>query len=120
MLQNYPDFSVNTPIDHVAVEERVARLNTRSIKKDSKIQALKLALSMMDLTTLEGKDSAGKVIQLCQKAKSPYASMPDLPTVAAVCVYPTMVKIAKEHLKGRIFLAKKYVSKLFDLRQSIV
>ena len=100
MLQNYPDFSVNTPIDHVAVEERVARLNTRSIKKDSKIQALKLALSMMDLTTLEGKDSDGKVIQLCQKAKSPYASMPDLPTVAAVCVYPTMVKIAKEHLKG--------------------
>ena len=100
MLQNYPDFSVNTPIDHVAVEERVARLNTRSIKKDSKIQALKLALSMMDLTTLEGKDSAGKVIQLCQKAKLPYASMPDLPTVAAVCVYPTMVKIAKEHLKG--------------------
>ena len=100
MLQNYPDFSVNTPIDHVAVEERVARLNTRSIKKDSKIQALKLALSMMDLTTLEGKDSAGKVIQLCQKAKSPYASMPDLPAVVAVCVYPTMVKIAKEHLKG--------------------
>jgi deoxyribose-phosphate aldolase len=100
MLQNYPDFSVNTPIDDVAVEERVARLNTRCIKKDSKIQALKLALSMMDLTTLEGKDSAGKVIQLCQKAKLPYASMPDLPTVAAVCVYPTMVKIAKEHLKG--------------------
>ncbi len=100
MLHNYPNFSVNTPIDHVAVEERVARLNTRSIKKDSKIQALKLALSMMDLTTLEGKDSDGKVIQLCQKAKSPYASMPDLPTVAAVCVYPTMVKIAKEHLKG--------------------
>ena len=100
MLQNYPDFSVNTPIDDVAVEERVARLNTRCIKKDSKIQALKLALSMMDLTTLEGKDSAGKVIQLCQKAKSPYASMPDLPAVAAVCVYPTMVKIAKEHLKG--------------------
>ncbi|MBO6524187.1 MAG: deoxyribose-phosphate aldolase [Balneolaceae bacterium] len=94
------DFSVTTPIDHVAVEERVARLNKRSIKKDSKIQALKMALSMMDLTTLEGKDSEGKVIQLCQKAKLPYAPMPDLPTVAAVCVYPTMVRTAKDQVKG--------------------
>lgn len=66
---NYPDLSVTVPIDHVAVEERVSRLNKRSIKKESKVQALKLALSMMDLTTLEGKDSEGKVIQLCQKAK---------------------------------------------------
>ena len=90
----------NIPIDHVAVEERVARLNKRSIKKESKVQALKLALSMMDLTTLEGKDSEGKVIQLCQKAKMLHAPMPDLPTVAAVCVYPTMVGIAKKHLKG--------------------
>lgn len=84
---NYPDFSVTVPIDHVAVEERVARLNKRSIKKESKIFALKLALSMMDLTTLEGKDSEGKVIQLCQKAKVPYAPMPDLPSVAQfVCI----------------------------------
>lgn len=97
---NYPDFSVTVPIDHVAVEERVARLNTRSIKKESKIFALKMALSMMDLTTLEGKDSVGKVIQLCQKAKVPYAPMPDLPTVAAVCVYPTMVRNAKNAVKG--------------------
>lgn len=96
----YPDFSVTVPIDHVAVEERVARLNKRSIKKDSKVQALKLALNMMDLTTLEGKDSSGKVIQLCQKAKTPYAAMPDLPTVAAVCVYPTMVKLAKQQVIG--------------------
>lgn len=94
------DFTVSKPIDHVAVEERVARLNKRSIKKGSKVQALKLALSMMDLTTLEGKDSDGKVIQLCQKAKTPYAAMPDLPSVAAVCVYPTMVRIAKEHVRG--------------------
>lgn len=94
------DFSVTTPIDHVAVEERVARLNKRSIKKESKIQALKMALSMMDLTTLEGKDSEGKVIQLCQKAKLPHAPMPDLPRVAAVCVYPTMVRTAKKHVKG--------------------
>lgn len=97
---NYPDFSVTVPIDHVAVEERVARLNKRSIKKESKIFALKLALSMMDLTTLEGKDSEGKVIQLCQKAKVPYAPMPDLPSVAAVCVYPTMVGVAKKAVKG--------------------
>ncbi len=95
-----PDFSIPVPIDYVAVEERVARLNKRSIKKESKIQALKLALSMMDLTTLEGKDSEGKVIQMCQKAKVPYAPMPDLPSVAAVCVYPTMVRIAKKHVRG--------------------
>lgn len=92
------DFSVTVPIDCVAVDERVARLNKRSLKNESKVKALTLALSMMDLTTLEGKDSAGKVIQLCQKAKLPLASMPELPKVAAVCVYPTMVRIAKEQL----------------------
>ena len=97
---SYPDFSITVPIDQVAVEERVSRLNTRSIKKESKMQALKMSLSMMDLTTLEGKDSEGKVIQLCKKAKMPYAAMPELPTVAAVCVYPTMVGIAKKELKG--------------------
>ncbi len=89
-----------TPIDRVAVEEKVSRLNKRSIKKESKMQALKLALSMVDLTTLEGKDSEGKVQQLCQKAKSPHPSVPDIPSVAAVCVYPSMVRIAKNHLKG--------------------
>lgn len=88
------------PIDQVGVEQRVARLNSRSIKKDSKVQALKLALSMIDLTTLEGMDTEGKVIQLCQKALRPHISYPDLPTVAAVCVYPSMVKIAKKVLKG--------------------
>lgn len=97
---NIIDYSATKPIDHVAVEERVARLNKRSIKKESKVKALKLALSMMDLTTLEGKDSEGKVIQLCQKAKLPYAAMPDLPKVAAVCVYPTMVRIAKNQVTG--------------------
>lgn len=94
------DFKKTIPIDHIGVEERVARLNKRSIKKESKVQALKLALSMMDLTTLEGKDSDGKVIQLCQKAKQPHPAMPDLPQVAAVCVYPNMVKLAKKHLQG--------------------
>jgi len=94
------DFAKPVPIDGGAVEERVARRNKRGIKKESKIQAIKMALSMMDLTTLEGKDSDGKVTQLCQKAKLPYAPMPDLPTVAAVCVYPTMVGLAKKELKG--------------------
>lgn len=95
-----PDFSQTIPIDKVGVEERVKRLNTRSIKKESKMQALKLALNMIDHTTLEGKDSPGKVIQLCSKAKTPYAPMPDLPSVAAVCVYPNMVSVAKKALKG--------------------
>ena len=95
-----PDFSQTIPIDKVGVEERVKRLNSRSIKKESKMQALKLALSMIDHTTLEGKDSPGKVIQLCSKAKTPYSPMPDLPSVAAVCVYPNMVTVAKKALRG--------------------
>lgn len=87
-------------IDEVGVKERVARLNSRSIKKESKVQALKLALSMIDLTTLEGMDTSGKVIQLCQKAKEPHVALSDLPTVAAVCVYPNMVPVAKKALRG--------------------
>lgn len=93
-------FQKTVPIDQVGVESRVARLNARSIKKDSKIEALKMALSMVDLTTLEGMDTEGKVRQLCRKAMQPHAALPDLPTVAAVCVYPNMVSVAKEELKG--------------------
>jgi deoxyribose-phosphate aldolase len=87
-------------VDQVGIEERVARFNTRSIKKGSKVQALKLALNMIDLTTLEGKDTEGKVTQMCYKAMHPHLALPDLPSTAAVCVYPTMVKVAKEALKG--------------------
>ena len=94
------DFRTSPTIDQVGIEERVARFNTRSIKKSSKVQALKLALNMVDLTTLEGKDTEGKVTQMCYKAMHPHISMPDLPTTAAVCVYPTMVKTAKDALKG--------------------
>jgi len=94
------DFNRTIAIDQVGVEERVARLNSRSIKKESKIHGLKLALSMVDLTTLEGMDTPGKVIQLCQKAKEPYVEMPDLPSVAAVCVYPRMVSTAHKALRG--------------------
>ncbi|MEI6487676.1 MAG: deoxyribose-phosphate aldolase [Bacteroidota bacterium] len=95
-----PDFK-NTPvIDQVGVEERVARFTTRSIKKSSKGQALKMILNMIDLTTLEGKDTEGKVKQMCYKAVHLHDVIPNLPTVAAVCVYPSMVKIAKDALKG--------------------
>ena len=87
-------------IDTIGVEERVARLNTRSIKKESKVEALKMALTMMDLTTLEGKDSEGKVKQLCYKAAHLHDVFPGLPTVAAICVYPTMVATAKKALRG--------------------
>ncbi|MXZ38046.1 MAG: deoxyribose-phosphate aldolase [Holophagales bacterium] len=88
------------PIDTVGVEERVARLCSRSIKKDAKLQALHLTLSMIDLTTLEGADSEGKVRQLCAKALQLHAALPDLPHVAAVCVYPALVGVAKRALEG--------------------
>ncbi|MFU8811361.1 MAG: deoxyribose-phosphate aldolase [Balneolaceae bacterium] len=100
MSATIPDFKVTIPVDTVGIEERVARLNKRSIKKESKTAGLKLALSMIDHTTLEGSDSEGKVIQLCKKARLPYAPMPDLPTVAAVCVYPNRVAVAKKALQG--------------------
>lgn len=92
------DFSNTPSIDQVSVEERVARLNTRSIKKSAKVQGLKLALNMIDLTTLEGKDTEGKVRQMCYKAMHPHDEIAGLPTVAAVCVYPTFVALAKKEL----------------------
>jgi deoxyribose-phosphate aldolase len=85
-------------VDQVGVEERVARFNTRSIKKETKLQALHLALSMIDLTTLEGKDTPGKVSQMCYKAQHLADHLPNIPQVAAVCVYPTHVKTAKKAL----------------------
>lgn len=87
-----------TPVDAVGVEEKIARMTKRSIKNESKLQALKLAISMMDLTTLEAKDTPGKVRQLCAKAIRPHDAIPDLPSVAAVCVYPNLVRVAKEAL----------------------
>lgn len=94
------DFRNSPTVDQVGIEERVARFNTRSIKKGSKVQVLKLALNMIDLTTLEGKDTEGKVKQMCYKAMHPHDALPGLPSTAAVCVYPTMVKTAKDALKG--------------------
>ena len=87
------------PVDQVGIEERVAKYATRSIKKTSKVQALKLAVSMVDLTTLEGKDTPGKVASLCLKALHPHDD-PAIPPTAAVCVYPALVRHAKKHLRG--------------------
>ena len=95
-----PDLSRVPAVDEVGVNERVARFQSRSIKTSSKNEALRLVLSMIDLTTLEGQDTPGKVRQLCQKAIHLHDAMPGLPHVAAVCVYPTMVHVAKEALKG--------------------
>lgn len=98
-----PDFRLSPRVDQVGVEERASRFTKRSIKKETKVEGLKLALSMIDLTTLEGKDTEGKVKQLCYKAMhlhDGYAldGKDQLPTVAAICVYPSMVKVAKKAL----------------------
>jgi len=89
-------------VDTVMVEQRAASFTRRSIKTQSKTQGLRLALSMIDLTTLEGKDSDEKVRSLCRKAITPWEGeiTPSLPSVAAVCVYPSLVRIAKRALEG--------------------
>ena len=87
-------------VDSVGVEERAASLAKRSIKKASKLWALDLAIRMMDLTTLEGKDTPGKVRALAGKARRPDPTDPSIPSVAALCVYPNMVPTAVEALKG--------------------
>src|SRR5215203_6206102 len=97
-LITIPDFSLSPRIDQVGVEERASRFTKRSIKKETKMNGLKLVLNMIDLTTLEGKDTDGKVKQLCYKAMHLHDALPGLPTVAAICVYPSMVKVAKKSL----------------------
>src|SRR5213080_150914 len=87
-------------IDQVAVEERAATLAKRSIKRESKVFALELAVRMTDLTTLEGADTPGKVAALASKAVRPDPSDASIPSVAAVCVYPNLVPTAKERLRG--------------------
>lgn len=99
------------PVDKVGVHERAGFFATRSIKKDAKLWALYTAVSMIDLTTLEGSDTPGRVLQLCNKAMYPVppiifneinkdGSLQPIPQVAAVCVYPNMVPIAVKKLKG--------------------
>jgi deoxyribose-phosphate aldolase len=103
MLNKNPNFLTipsSPTVDKVGVEERVARFQTRSIKNQTKEQGLKMVLNMIDLTTLEGKDTPGKVKQMCYKAQHLHDEFPDLPTVAAVCVYPSMVAIAKKEVQN--------------------
>jgi deoxyribose-phosphate aldolase len=88
------------PVDQVAVEERAASLAKRSLKKQAKVAGLKLAIAMMDLTTLEGKDTPGKVEALCRKARTPLDRDPSIGPCAAICVYPNLVPVAKAALAG--------------------
>jgi deoxyribose-phosphate aldolase len=90
--------ALSPSIDQIGTNERIARIQARSIKGAAKMQGLRMALSMIDLTTLEGKDTPAKVRQLCFKAQHLHDQAADLPTVAAVCVYPTMVGVAKKAL----------------------
>ena len=88
------------PVDEVAVSERAGTLAKRSIKKSAKVEGLKTIISMIDLTTLEGKDSPGKVWALSRKAMRPDPSDPEIPHVAAVCVYPALISQVKKALEG--------------------
>src|SRR5438128_12442939 len=87
-------------VDQIMAEERAAAFAKRSIKTSAKLAGLKLAVSMMDLTTLEGKDTPGKVAHLCRKAIQPLDPRYGVPSCAAVCVYPTLVRVAKMFLRG--------------------
>jgi deoxyribose-phosphate aldolase len=87
-------------VDHVGIEERAAWLGKRSIKTTAKAEGIRLAVSMVDLTTLEGQDTPGKVRQLSAKAVCPAPTMPEVPSVAAVCVYPALVPAVRAALDG--------------------
>ena len=88
------------PVDRVGVEARAAAFTTRSLKKNAKLWGLRTAVSMVDLTTLEGQDTPGKIAQLCAKALRPHALDSAVPPVAAVCVYPALVAEARRHIAG--------------------
>ncbi len=93
------DFTVSSPpVDQVGIVQRAQRFQTRSIKNDAKVQGLMMVLNMIDLTTLEGMDTPGKVKQLCYKARHLHDTIEGLPNVAAVCVYPNFVALAKQEL----------------------
>jgi deoxyribose-phosphate aldolase len=91
---------MSVTVDAVMLEARAGSLAKRSIKTTTKVAGIKLAVSCMDLTSLEGKDSEGRVRSLCAKALHPAPHLPDVPHVAAVCLYPNLVAIAKELLRG--------------------
>lgn len=87
-------------VDAVMLEARAGALSKRSIKSSAKAAGIRLSIACMDLTTLEGKDSEGRVRSLCAKALTPAPHLPGIPSVAAVCVYPRLVSVAKECLRG--------------------
>jgi deoxyribose-phosphate aldolase len=87
-------------VDAVGLEGRAASLATRSIKREAKVWALDLAVRCIDLTTLEGTDTTGKIVAMCAKAVRPDPLRPDVPSVAAVCLYPQLVPLAVEQLRG--------------------
>ena len=89
----------NIKVDKVGIEDRINRISKRSLKRESKLKGLEMILSMIDLTTLEGMDTVKKVEQLCYKATHLHNQIPNLPNVAAVCVYPNMVLAASNALK---------------------
>ncbi len=99
-LSTHPFRAHSPTVDQVGVVERASRFTKRSIKKEAKVAGLKMVLNMIDLTTLEGMDTPGKVKQLCYKARHLHDSHPGLPTVAAVCVYPNFVQLAKQGVSG--------------------
>ncbi|MFQ3325962.1 MAG: deoxyribose-phosphate aldolase, partial [Salibacteraceae bacterium] len=105
------------PVDQVGIEDRIARVTARSIKSDMKLEGLKMAISMIDLTTLEGADTNGKVTQLCAKAQHLCNEYPELPSVAAICVYPSMVGVAKKAL-GKSGIKVASVATAFPSGQS--
>jgi deoxyribose-phosphate aldolase len=92
--------SFHLVVDEIGAKERASSLAGRSIKKSSKVQAIKMAVSMIDLTTLEGKDSDGKVLALCRKAVTPLPGDASVGHVAAICVYPNLIRTAKSALAG--------------------
>ena len=93
------EFTISSPpIDQVGIVQRASRFQTRSIKKSAKMQGLMMVLNMIDLTTLEGSDTPGKVKQMCYKARHLHDSIEGIPNVAAVCVYPNFVGLAKSEL----------------------
>jgi deoxyribose-phosphate aldolase len=92
--------AATVPVDAVAADERAASLAKRSLKKAAKVWGLETTIRMIDLTTLEGKDTRGKVVALCRKGVRPDPSDPSIPSVAAICIYPAMVAYAKEALAG--------------------
>src|SRR2546422_9220004 len=99
-----PRFAFRSPhsplctVDQIMAEERAAAFAKRSIKTSAKLAGLKIVTSMMDLTTLEGKDTPGKIAYLCRKALQPAEAKYQIPPCAAVCVYPNMVRYARRFL----------------------